>query len=123
MALQKNSPFLGLFNYCLTQKRLKGILNKMDMDDRIQPQSCPNLSGKPLTITSCFTAFIVLFAGIGCGLVIWVFEFLGKKMGYRWTERFQIKSDNLPKEVEALIFSQKIEIDSLRDVIRQMKNK
>ena len=121
MALQKNSPFLGLFNYCLTQKRLTGILNKMDMDDRIQPQSCPNLSGKPLTITSCFTAFIVLFFGICFGLLIWVFELLGNKMGCKWIETFQIKSDVLSREVEDLINKQQYEILLLRNEIRQMK--
>ena len=62
-ALQKHSPFTELFNKFLNEMRERGVLDKILVTEKIQPQNCPDLSGKPLTMNSCFTAFIALIIG------------------------------------------------------------
>ena len=46
--LQKDSPYLGLFNYYLKEMREKGalkqILNKFESGEQV----CPDMSGQPL---------------------------------------------------------------------------
>ena len=57
---QKNSPYLGLFNYFLHEMREKGVLKEILVKYESAAQVCPDLSGKPLGINSSFTAFLLL---------------------------------------------------------------
>ena len=56
---QKNSPYVGLFNFHLKKMRERGVI-KETLKKITPPQVCPDLSGKPLGINNSFTAFILL---------------------------------------------------------------
>ena len=56
---QKNSPYVGLFNFHLKKMRERGVI-KETLKKITPPQVCPDLSGKPLGINSSFTAFLLL---------------------------------------------------------------
>ena len=57
--LQKDSPYLPLFNYYLNEMKEKGSLEQIKVKYTSQPQVCPDYSGKSLGIGSVFTAFAI----------------------------------------------------------------
>ena len=57
---QKDSPYLGLFNFYLHKMRERGVMKEILKKYETPPQVCPDLSGKPLGINSTFTAFVLL---------------------------------------------------------------
>ena len=63
IAYQKDSPYNGLFDYYLREMREKGSLKQILNKYEIGTQFCPDESGKPLGLESCFTAFLALLAG------------------------------------------------------------
>merc|ERR1719445_1176647 len=71
---QKDSPFLGVFNHYLKELREKGSLKQILKKYDSGGQVCPDMSGQPLGFESCFTAFLVLIAGLTIGLAIMVLE-------------------------------------------------
>ena len=73
-ALQKNSPYLDLFNYYLTEMRDKGMSQKIISKYEPGTQVCPDSSGLPLGFDNCFTAFLALLGGMSLGLILFVIE-------------------------------------------------
>ncbi len=59
-AFQKHSPYLDIFNFYLKEFKEKGTLGKIEKKYEPQPQVCPDLSGKPIEFSNCFTAFLAL---------------------------------------------------------------
>ena len=59
MGFQKDSPYLGLFNYQFKKMKERGVL-KETLAKNTPKQVCPDMNGKPLGINSSFTAFIWL---------------------------------------------------------------
>ena len=57
----------------------KGTWNAIQSQYRDSPQICPSLSGKPIEITTCFSAFLILIVGSSLALLIMPFEYLHKK--------------------------------------------
>ena len=56
---------------------------------------CPDLSGKPLGISTCFTAFIVLFFGASISIILLMTEVatkILKRQIYRWMDKCYFKS-------------------------------
>lgn len=74
MALQKNSPYLPLFNYHLRRMREKGALQKILLQYKPEAQKCPDTSGRPLGFESCHTAFIPITVGLCLALVLFIIE-------------------------------------------------
>ena len=72
--LQKDSPFLAIFNHYLRELREKGALKQILKKYESGAQSCPDMSGLPLGFDSCFTAFLALFGGLVLGLITMVLE-------------------------------------------------
>ena len=67
---QKNSPYLGLFNYFLKEMEEKGAMAKIRAKYENHRQVCPDMGGKPLGFESCFMAFLALLWGIGMCLIL-----------------------------------------------------
>ena len=64
IALQKDSPYNELFNFYLKEMREKGSLKQIiEKYETGTTQFCPDESGKPLGLESCFTAFLALIIG------------------------------------------------------------
>ncbi len=80
---QKDSPYLGIFNYYLKDMREKGTLKQIQKKFESQPQVCPDYSGKPLGFDSCFTAFCVLLFGMAVGFLFWICECLSGLCGLK----------------------------------------
>ena len=83
--LQKDSPFLPIFNYYLNEMKEKGIFKQIQDKFEPSPQICPDYSGKPLGVGSVFVAFCVLFFGVGIAVILFGLEKLTKSFGMKWS--------------------------------------
>ena len=73
---QKDSQFLFLFNHFLKEMREKGTMGQILTKYEPKPQNCPDYSGKPLGISTCISAFIILAFGIGICVLLFFLEML-----------------------------------------------
>ena len=73
-AFQKDSPYLGLFNFYLKEMREKGTMKQILTKYEVQGQVCPDLSGKPLDFGAVFTAFIIWVSGLVLALIFFCLE-------------------------------------------------
>ena len=80
--MQKDSPYYGIFNHYIHSKRQDGTLKKIMNSYKPPPQKCPDYSGKPSSLYSCFTAFVVIISGIVTSIVIFSLEFIGNYFNY-----------------------------------------
>ena len=48
-------------------------------------QICPDMTGKPLGLNSCITAFLVLICGASTGLILLALELCCRKNRMKWT--------------------------------------
>ena len=71
---QKDSPYLGLFNYVLKEMEEKGLLSQLHKKYESPRQVCPDMGGKPIGIESCIMAFLALLGGIGICLILMIVE-------------------------------------------------
>ena len=71
---QKDSPFLSLFNYNLNEMKEKESLKQIQVKYEPPPQICPDYRGKSLGTGSVFSAFCVLFSGVGIALIFFGLE-------------------------------------------------
>ena len=81
--LQKDSPFLPIFNYYLNVMKEKGIFKQIQDKFEPSPQICPDYSGKPLGVGTVFVAFCVLFFGVGIAVILFGLEKLTKSFGMK----------------------------------------
>ena len=63
LGLQKDSPYLGIFNYYLLEMIQTGTLEEIVRSYRALPQMCPNLTGRALGFNSLITPFFIMSAG------------------------------------------------------------
>ena len=82
---QKDSPFLPLFDYYLNEMREKGSLKQIQVKYEPPPQICPDYSGKALGVSSAFSAFGLLFSGVGISLILFGLEKLTQSFGMKWS--------------------------------------
>ena len=73
---QKDSPFLGLFNYYLKEMRETGTLDQIMKKYESGPQVCEDYSGKPLGFGSVSAAFIIMVFALILVLTIFLFEYV-----------------------------------------------
>lgn len=73
-ALQKHSPYRFVFNYFIQRIMENGLINRYLKDIVDDRQFCPDYSGKPVNISMCFTAFIVLFCGTTVSIILLLAE-------------------------------------------------
>ncbi len=79
--MQKDSPFLPLFNYYLKEMREKGSMKQILDKFESPPQVCPDLNGKPLSFGAVFTAFGILFLGAGAAIILFCTEKIAALLG------------------------------------------
>ena len=65
---QKDSPYLGLFNYYLKKMIESGSMHQILTKYESRGQICPDMSGQAIGFPSCFTAFLALLFGFVCSL-------------------------------------------------------
>ena len=82
--LQKDSPFLPLFDYYLNEMKEKGSLKQIQVKYDPPPQICPDYSGKYLGVGSVFAAFGVLCFGFGMALILFGIEKITQAFGMKW---------------------------------------
>ena len=124
---QKDSPFLPLFNYNLNKMRERGSLKQIKVKYEPPPQICPDYSGKSLGVNSVFSAFGVLFSGVGIALILFGLEKLTLSFGMKWSifNSYGVVDDH-PDEVYengkmALLESKNNEIVLLKQEILMLK--
>ena len=77
---QKDSPYLYLFNHFIQLMRERGTIEAIIAKYETNSQVCPDFSGKPLGISTCIGAFIVLSLGmLVCGS-LFIIEHLAKSI-------------------------------------------
>ena len=79
-AFPKNSPYLNIFNFYFEKFKEKGIWHSINERYKTKPQLCPDLNGKPIEYSSCFTAFLALLGGISISFLLMLMEFGKCKM-------------------------------------------
>ena len=62
-AFPKDSEYLSLFNHYLKAMDEKGITRQILENYETPPPICPDMSGQPLDLNSCFTGFLPILAG------------------------------------------------------------
>ena len=73
---QKDSPLLFLFNHFINEMREKGTMEQIFTKYEPKSQNCPDYSGKPLGISTCITAFVILAFGMGSCVLLFFLEML-----------------------------------------------
>ena len=63
----------------------KGIFNQIKFKYEPSPQICPDYSGKSLGVNAVFSAFGVLFSGVGIALILFGLEKLTQSFGMKWS--------------------------------------
>ena len=102
---QKHSPYMDIFDFYKNELIEKGTWNAIQHKYDVNPQVCPNLSGKPIGFTTCFTAFLFLIGGVSLALMIMFLEHLHKK--YK-SKKLNILLQNIQNPTKEL----KIQYDS-----------
>ena len=93
-AFPKNSPYLNIFNFYFEKFKEKGIWHSINERYKTKPQICPDLNGKPIEYSSCFTAFLALLGSIIISFFLMLMEFCKYKM--EKNNRFQ--DDDISKD-------------------------
>ena len=79
-AFQKDSPYLPLFDNFMLQMEEKGINDQILRKYKPPPQFCPDRSGLPVDMKSCFTLFLILIAGFALSFILLPLEYFVTKM-------------------------------------------
>ena len=80
--IQKDSPFIELFNYYLKDMKEKGTMQQIFEKYESLPQVCPDSSGKAVGMDACFTAFGVLLFGAGISVLLLITEMFADHCKY-----------------------------------------
>ena len=123
---QKDSPFLPLFNYYLNAMKEKGSLKQIEVKYEPRPQSCPDYSGKSLGVGSVFSAFSVLFFGIGMSVILFGMEKFTQALGMKLSifntyGSLDQQNESYEKELTLLLSSKDKEIILLKEQILDLK--
>ena len=68
-AIPKHSPYYWSFRSHIDKLKEIGAVDKYAETYSGQGQVCPDYSGRPVTATQCFTAFLALVVGMVLGLL------------------------------------------------------
>ncbi len=67
---QKNSSYLGIFNFYFDNLRETGALSKIKLKYMKTTQECPNTAGSPIGFDNCITAFCIVSLGLVMMLIL-----------------------------------------------------
>ena len=123
----KFSPFLDIFNFYISEFIEKGSWDAITNKYSPRSQICPNMSGKPIDFSSCFTAFLILICGSILALLLFALEFATKPFdhmldGIRKTLGDKSNNENPFNEIKGMDKDQmEFTIISQRDIIKNME--
>jgi hypothetical protein len=114
---QKDSPYLDLFNYFISQLQESGSYEKISRKYESPPQICPDYNAKSLGFESCVTMFLVILMGLGLGFLLVLLECLLKYLvpDFNW---FNLNSPEESSEVHEL----KLEVQQLKQELSLVQN-
>ena len=124
-AMQKNSPYLDLFNYYLIEMRDKGMSNKILSKYEPRAQACPDSSGLPIGFNNCFTAFLFLIGGMITGLVLFIIECVSLKafkshIGIlECYDKYIFHKDDCCENCQVMILEKEAQQEELEELRRQ----
>ncbi len=125
--MQKDSPFLPLFNYYLKEMREKGSMKQTLDKYESPPQVCPDLNGKPLTFSAVFTAFGVLLMGVAVAIILFCTENIAVLLGLDLPFLYMYGVGDAPPFNESTIMRilmlKDDEINELRREVKSLKMK
>ena len=84
----KNSPYLEIFRHHLQQLKENGIVERYYKMYVVGDQVCPDLSGKPLSLKQCISAFLVLAPGIFLSITWFLLETFSPPKWTNWILSF-----------------------------------
>ena len=67
-AMPKHSPYYLTFEYHIKKLKEIGIVQRFAKMYEAEHQTCPDYSGKPISMQQCIVAFKILAAGYACGI-------------------------------------------------------
>ena len=125
-AFPKNSPYLDIFNFYITELIESGQWNAILK--RYQPSSpnCPDLNGKPIEFNNCISAFIVLIFGLLTALLTLFFEKANILIFGIPDATFKVNFNqrNVSKEdLTRILETQQLKIDSLKIELKALRLK
>ena len=79
--MQKHSPFYLAFDYHIRKLKETGSIKRYADKYDTEKQSCPDYSGKPISMQQCIVAFKILAAGyLSCAFMLGCEQFMPMKM-------------------------------------------
>jgi hypothetical protein len=104
----------------------KGSLQQIQVKYQPQPQSCPDYSGKSLGVGSVFSAFGVLFVGIGMSVILFGMEKFTQALGmklpiFNTYGIFDHQNESYEKDLDLLLFAKDKEIILLKEEILNLQ--
>jgi len=90
MALQKDSPYLWVFNEQILRMYESGDLNRIHIINDPPTHFCGNKSGSPLGFKSCITPFLILAGGIALATI----TLMGESLVAKWRLNQTIVADD-----------------------------
>ena len=73
-ALQKDSPYLPIFNYYLKLLDQQGTFHKLKKKYQLLPQNCQGTGGRAIGFESTLTAFLAFILGLILGMALLLME-------------------------------------------------
>ena len=99
IGLQKNSPYLDVFNYYILQLMEKGAYDQIGKKYGVSSQVCPDYNGKPIGYVNCGVAFIILAVGFILCSVMMLIERSNKRYGCFGSSKLGIEKCDIDQEV------------------------
>ena len=108
-----NSPFYDALDYNIKSLQEIGVIQRNDKTYKPHDQVCPDLSGKPLAMNQCISAFLILIGGfLICVLVFGLEYYISfmsvkrhdillcnrKKNSVKTRKKGHSESENIPKK-------------------------
>ena len=127
----KFSPFLDIFNFYISELIEKGQWNAIVNKYQGNPQVCPDLSGKPIDFSNCFTAFLILISGAILSILFFAGEFIIKPFeGSTWMmsdlekeKKMQTPIEDMDREhMKYTIEKQRVTIERLYEKLRAFQD-
>ena len=110
MVLQKDSPYLALFNHYITIMREVGAIHQIAKKYEPKSPKCGVDIGKPLGFNNCIAAFLVPILGLFLAMVLFLIESISVNSGIKipmleWYDiRKNESTDMLTKATPEIIF-------------------
>jgi hypothetical protein len=112
---QKDSPYVDLFNYFLTELKEMGVYDEIATKYQQPPQFCPDYSGQSLGFDSCIALFMVVGAGLFASICLFLIECI---LNYLYPELTWFSNSITPEE-NSVIRELRVKIKHLE---RQIKD-